>query len=95
MSPPDRYPLQCMEIWQGSGAAERVVGTPGLDAWVVSRPFEGAARGGDVHYVSLCGGGAITRLVVADVAGHGAAVADVAKALRRLMRRNINQKSQT
>lgn len=95
MVPSDPHPLQCMEIWQGSRTAERVVSTPGLDAWVFSRPFEGAARGGDVHYVSLCGGGSITRLVVADVAGHGAVVADVARSLRRLMRRNINRRSPT
>lgn len=91
----DAYGLQCMEIWGGNDAVERAVSTPGLDAWVYSRPFDGAEDGGDVHYVSLCGGGIITRLIVADVSGHGAAVAEVAATLRSLMRRNINTKSQT
>jgi serine phosphatase RsbU (regulator of sigma subunit) len=83
-----------MEIWGGSAAAERSVSTPGLDLWVWSRPFEQATGGGDVHYVSLCGGGVITRLILADISGHGASVADVAHSLRDLMRRNINNKSQ-
>jgi serine phosphatase RsbU (regulator of sigma subunit) len=48
-----------------------------------------------VHYVSLCGGGVITRMIVADVSGHGKAAAELAQVLRNLMRRNINRKSQT
>jgi serine phosphatase RsbU (regulator of sigma subunit) len=34
-------------------------------------------------------------LILADVSGHGAAVADMARSLRDLMRRNINRKSQS
>lgn len=85
--------MQCMEIRGGSQAVETTTSTPGLDIWVYSRPYEGAAHGGDVHYVSLCGGGIVTRLIVADVSGHGAAVADMASDLRTLMRRFINSKS--
>src|SRR3954452_20426776 len=87
--------MHCMEIWGGSSVFDRDVSTPGLDGWVYSRPHEGAEEGGDVHYVSVCGGGIVTRLIVADVSGHGAAVAELAVALRTLMRRNINSKSQT
>jgi serine phosphatase RsbU (regulator of sigma subunit) len=83
-----------MEIWGGNSALEQAIDTPGLDGWIYSSPHEGAEGGGDVHYVSLCGGGIITRLIVADVSGHGAAVAEVAVSLRSLMRRNINRKSQ-
>jgi serine phosphatase RsbU (regulator of sigma subunit) len=86
--------LQCMEIWGGNRAADTSVSTPGLDLWVYSRPHEQARGGGDVHYVSLCGGGVITRMILADVSGHGASVADMARSLRDLMRRNINRKSQ-
>ncbi len=84
-----------MEIWGGSSAVERSASTPGLDLWVWSRPYQQADGGGDVHYVSLCGGGLITRLILADVSGHGAAVAETAQSLRNLMRRNINSKSQS
>ena len=51
-------------------------------------------QGGDVYYVTLCGGGVITRIVVADVSGHGASVAEFSTSLRSLLRKNINQKSQ-
>jgi serine phosphatase RsbU (regulator of sigma subunit) len=87
-----QHTLQCMEIWGGSDKVEKSVSTPGLDLWVCSRPYRQAGAGGDVHYVSLCGGGVITRFILADVAGHGAAVADVARQLRALMRQNINRK---
>ncbi|HVL13853.1 MAG TPA: PP2C family protein-serine/threonine phosphatase [Gemmata sp.] len=86
--------LQCMEIWGGNRAVERAVATPGLEIWVFSRPHERAEAGGDVYYASLCGGGRITRFILADVAGHGATVAEVANSLRDLMRKNINRKDQ-
>lgn len=86
--------LQCMEIWGGSRATDRAITTPGLDVWVYSRPHEEATHGGDVYYASLCGGGTITRLILADICGHGASVADLAHSLRGLMRRNINRRNQ-
>ena len=86
--------MRCMEIWGGNRAEWNAIGTPGLDLWVYSEPYHADDHGGDVHYVSLCGGGIITRLIVADVSGHGEAVAEFSDALRTLMRRNINAKSQ-
>jgi phosphoserine phosphatase RsbU/P len=88
-------PMQCMEIWGSSGAIDSGISTPGLDIWVLGKPYEGAANGGDIHYVSLCGGGITTRIIVADVSGHGDAVASVALSLRTLMRRHINRKNPT
>ena len=96
---PDRenhgFAMRCMEIRGGSRAVAESLETPGLDAWVYSSPYEGAENGGDVYYVSLCGGGVITRLVVADVSGHGESVAAFSANLREMMRKNINTKSQT
>src|SRR4051812_26725123 len=92
---PEHHALQCMEIWGGSAAAAaQSVNTPGLHATVLSRPFEGAAEGGDIHYVTVCGSGRITRAILADVAGHGQAVASLARSLRELLRKNINFPSQ-
>lgn len=87
-------PYLCMEVRGGSRAIEESVSTPGLECWVYSRPFEGDEAGGDVHYLSVCGGGVVTRLIVADVSGHGSTVAAYSEALRGLMRKNINTKSQ-
>ena len=72
----DPQNLHCMEIWGGIEPVESAVKTPGLDLWVFSQPFEGDEQGGDVYYVTLCGGGLITRIVVADVSGHGSTVAE-------------------
>ena len=58
---PVTHAMQCMEIWGGSHNAENAVSTPGLDLWIYSQPYQEASAGGDVHYVSLCGGGVITR----------------------------------
>lgn len=94
-NPLDRHTMRCMEIRGGSRSVEESFVTPGLDAWVYCRPYKGAEQGGDLHYVSLCGGGVITRLVVADISGHGTTAADFSGSLCTLMRKNINTKSQT
>lgn len=87
--------MQCMEVWGGNQAVERSVETAGLKIWVYSRPYGKAHSGGDVHYLSSCASGRITRMLLADVSGHGEAVSQVAVALRDLMRRNVNYIQQT
>jgi hypothetical protein len=82
--------IECMEVWGGSQLTSRGVQLGGLDAWVVSKPHGGAQRGGDVYYASSCGTGRISRLLLADVSGHGQAVAAIASDLRMLMRRYVN-----
>ncbi len=84
------HEMQCMEVWGGNQAARSGVSVPGIDCWVYSCPYGGEARGGDIHYVSLCGGGAISRYIVADVSGHGEAVGKLAQTLRGLLKENIN-----
>ena len=88
-------PMVCMEVWGGSHLADHATEFSGLDAWVYSKPYGAAARGGDVVYASSCATGRITRLMVADVAGHGLAVAGTAADLRLLMRRFVNTLDQT
>ena len=87
--------MHCMEVWGGNQPVDNGVVMVGLDAWVYSRPLGEAKAGGDVHYVSSCATGRITRLLVADVSGHGADVAAVAETLRDLMRRHVNYLDQT
>ena len=86
--------LRCMEIWCGDQSVENTVTSPGIEAWICSRPFHGESRGGDVHYLSLCAGGIVTRILLADISGHGEVVADSSKTLRRLLARFMNAKSQ-
>ncbi|MCC6321689.1 MAG: serine/threonine-protein phosphatase [Phycisphaerales bacterium] len=96
-APPAPHTMQCMEIWGGNRRVSTSINMPGLDAWVFSSPFadpqgEGAASdsGGDIHYLSSCATGRISRMFVADVSGHGAAVSAAAGDLRRLMGRFSN-----
>ena len=82
--------MQCMEVWGGNQAADNGVTMAGLDVWIYSKPYGESDGGGDVYYVSSCATNRITRLLVADVSGHGKAVQDLATELRRLMRRYVN-----
>src|SRR6202167_2659239 len=87
--------MQCMEVWGGSQLTSRSVEFGGLDAWVYSKPFGKAHAGGDIYYASSCATGRITRLLLADVAGHGTTVASTAANPRTLMRRFVNRLDQT
>jgi serine phosphatase RsbU (regulator of sigma subunit) len=84
-----------MEVWGGSQLTERGVEFGGLDAWVYSKPYGEATHGGDVYYASSCATGRITRLLLADVSGHGTKAAATAADLRTLMRRFVNRLDQT
>ncbi|MBX3420595.1 MAG: serine/threonine-protein phosphatase [Pirellulaceae bacterium] len=90
----DSDQLQCMEVWGGNRGIERYFRLPGLEIWLYSRPYDEAASGGDVYYLSSCASGRITRLLLADVSGHGVAVSQCASRLRDLMRKHINRVSQ-
>lgn len=83
-----------MEVWGGSQLTAKGVAFGGLDAWVYSKPYGNAQHGGDVYYASSCATGRITRLLLADVAGHGISVAETAADLRTLMRRFVNRLDQ-
>jgi phosphoserine phosphatase RsbU/P len=87
--------MQCMEVWGGSQLTSAAVEFGGLDAWVYSKPYGQAKAGGDVYYASSCATGRISRLLLADVSGHGNAVAATAADLRILMRRFVNRLDQT
>lgn len=83
-----------MEVWGGSQLTSSTVELGGLEAWVYSKPYGQAQHGGDVYYVSSCATGRISRLLLADVSGHGKAVATTAADLRTLMRRFVNRLDQ-
>lgn len=82
--------MQCMEVWGSNRAVDSAVTMTGLDVWAYSRPFDHSEKGGDVYYLSSCASGRISRLLLADVSGHGSDVARIAESLRDLMRRHVN-----
>ncbi len=83
------YAIARMEVWGGNQETRTNVSLPGLAAWVCSEPLA-TSSGGDVYYLSDCNSGALSRIVLADVSGHGPDVSDVAVRLRSHMYRHIN-----
>jgi len=90
-----RYTLMCMEVWGGNRSVTRTVELLDLTAWVHSNPIGGHGSGGDVHYLSVCGQGVLSRVVLADVSGHGPQVSGPAQLLHELIREHINTWDQT
>jgi len=86
--------LACLEVWGGNASVDRCFVLMGLDAWLYSEAWGDDRQGGDVYYLSSCATGRITRLLLADVSGHGLEASAPAVALRTLMRRHANQLDQ-
>lgn len=72
------YRIQCSEIWGGIKNEELDICAPGLSASLYAGACDGG-RGGDAYYFSVCGTDRLTRLVLADVCGHGEQVAAVSQ----------------
>jgi sigma-B regulation protein RsbU (phosphoserine phosphatase) len=85
----DPVRISCAQVQGGNGAIFGPVELPGSRAVLFSRPSEGG-RGGDVHYISVCGSGVISRFCLADVVGHGESVATVSDEIHRVLQRLMN-----
>lgn len=83
--------LQCMTVWGGNSPTSQAFDVSGLRIWVHSRVHGDADHGGDIYYVTSCASGRVTRLLVADVSGHGPAVSGTAAHLRETMASNVNR----
>jgi len=94
-APADAYRLRAMEIWGGNDGTCRRVTVPGLDAAILCRPHAGAREGGDLHFLSTCAAGQISRFTLADISGHGESVGAFALRLRSLIRKHINTPNPT
>ncbi|QDV23250.1 PP2C family protein-serine/threonine phosphatase [Aureliella helgolandensis] len=91
-----RNRLHCMEVQGGHGTDSQFFRRPGLDVWIWNQSRQDAkVEGGDIHYVSSCASGRITRMLMADVGGVNNHFADVACRLRDVMVRNINAIAQS
>jgi sigma-B regulation protein RsbU (phosphoserine phosphatase) len=87
MSTPHR--LKCAETWASNSGTSGVANLPGLTVWVHCTPFGPGEAGGDVHYVSVCPSCIVSRIALADVSGHGRAVALLGGKLRDLMEKYL------
>jgi phosphoserine phosphatase RsbU/P len=87
--------LACLEIKGGNERVSYSIELPGLIAWVSCRPMAPATRGGDLHYLSVCSQGFVSRIALADVAGHGELVSGLANTLRGLLRKHADEWDQS
>lgn len=85
--------LVCGEIWGGNRPVDTPIELPGVRGMLFSRPC-GGGRGGDVHYLSVCGSGLLSRICIADVVGHGESVAAISQEMHATLRRCMNQPDQ-
>lgn len=87
----DENVMHCMEVCGGHGTVDRRLQRPGIDVWICSESHQDVrAGGGDLHFVSSCASGRITRVLLAEVCGFGALFQQVAGQLRDLIRANVN-----
>ncbi|HWC96343.1 MAG TPA: PP2C family protein-serine/threonine phosphatase [Candidatus Sulfopaludibacter sp.] len=91
----DVYQLACLEIRGGNRRAVYDAELPGLNAWISCRPLLPATSGGDLYYLSVCAQGSISRVTIADVAGHGEGVSGVAEHLRDALREHVDEWDQS
>ena len=82
--------MTCLEIRGGNRRESYWVELPGLSAWISCRPLPPSTESGDLHYLTVCSEGAISRVVLADVAGHGEIISSVAERLRDGLRKHVN-----
>jgi phosphoserine phosphatase RsbU/P len=66
--------IRCAEIWGGVQSCDEDILTSGITASLYSTAADGG-KGGDIHYLSVCSSDLLTRIAIADVVGHGEAVA--------------------
>ena len=70
--------IPCATIWGGIQEESIDVCSRSVEASLYSSAAEGG-KGGDIYFLSVCGQDALTRVALADVAGHGKSVSDVSQ----------------
>jgi sigma-B regulation protein RsbU (phosphoserine phosphatase) len=81
--------VQCTEVWGGAGACDVSVKLAGARGEVFSQPYRGGASGGDIHFLSVCGMNILSKVVLADVSGHGVEVGEVARIVHDALAENV------
>ena len=70
--------IACAEVWGGNARSDFDVCTRGVTVSLFSHTSEGDT-GGDIYYFSLCSGDLLTRVLLADVRGHGPEAAEIGR----------------
>jgi serine phosphatase RsbU (regulator of sigma subunit) len=82
--------IECTEVWGGTGACEVSVQLAGVRGECYSRPYGGTdGDGGDIHFLSVCGINRLSKVVVADVSGHGSEAAELSRVIHEALVESI------
>jgi len=71
------YRLHCSEIWGGNDNVDCDVCTTGITASLYSSACCNSSQGGDIYYFTVCSNEFLTRVVLADLRGHGEQVSQL------------------
>lgn len=74
----EMHHIRCSEVWGGIRDIDLDITTSGLTVSLYSGACAGG-KGGDIYYFSVCGHDLLTRIVLADVVGHGKGVSRVSQ----------------
>ncbi len=83
------YRIKCAEIWGGIENIGAELCTNGMDVSIHSHPSKGMA-GGDIYYFSVCNHDVLTRILLADLQGHGIEVTQLSRWTYDILRENID-----
>jgi len=92
--PPEIHQIGRSEIWGGMRNVDLDVDlnicTSGLTGSVYSKASDGN-EGGDIYFLSVCGSDKLTRIVVADVSGHGARVSELSGWVYKILQEHMHR----
>ena len=83
------YHLSCGEIWGGIRNCDEDVSSEGLTASLYSVASDGG-KGGDIYYLSLCENNMLTRMILADVVGHGEEASKISTYIYEAIKLHMN-----
>ena len=83
------YQLSCGEIWGGIRNCDVDFTGAGLTALLYSIASDGS-KGGDIYFLSFCDGNPLTRIILADVLGHGEDVSQISQIIYNAIQLHMN-----
>ena len=84
------YRIECAEIWGGVENIGADLRTNGIEVSIYSRSSDGMA-GGDIYYFSVCNHDVLTRIMLADLQGHGIEVTQLSRWIYDILREKHRQ----
>lgn len=85
----EAYRIKCAEVWGGVVNINADLCTNRIEVSIYSHSSDGVA-GGDIYYFSACNHDVLTRILLADLQGHGIEVEQLSRWIYEVLRENID-----